>query len=80
MLERHLTEDHMPLFTKLRLAAFGATVISIANDPSYDDWSFSQKIRHAFDQETQARSARRTLKLLKASHTPNLAACIEDVH
>ncbi|SJN11968.1 hypothetical protein FM113_13535 [Leucobacter sp. 7(1)] len=55
MLAQHLTEDGMPLLTKLRLTAFGATVIGIANDPSFDEWSFSQKIRHALDQETEAR-------------------------
>ncbi|XBH21712.1 ATP-binding protein [Jonesiaceae bacterium BS-20] len=80
MIDQHLTEDDMPLFTKLRLTAFGATVIDIANDPSFDQWTFSQKIRHALDQETQARGERRLLKLLKTSRTPNLAACIEDIH
>lgn len=80
MFDHHLTEDDMPLFTKLRLTAFGATVIDIANDPTFDEWSFSQKIRHALNQETQARGERRMLKLLKASRTPNLAACVEDIH
>ena len=80
MFDQHLTEDDMPLFTKLRLTAFGATVIGIANDPSFDEWSFSQKIRHALDQETEARGERRMLKLLKASRTPNPAACVEDIH
>ncbi|GAA1325092.1 ATP-binding protein [Leucobacter albus] len=80
MLDQHLTEDDMPLLTKLRLTAFGVTVIGIANDPSFDEWSFSQKIRHALDQETEARGERRMLKLLKASRTPNPAACVEDIH
>lgn len=80
MFDQHLTPDDMPLFTKLRMTAFGETVISIANDPACDEWSFSQKIRHALGQETQARDERRLLKLLKTSRTPNLAACVEDVH
>lgn len=80
MLEQHLTEDDMPMFTKLRMTAFGEAVVGIANDPVFDEWTFSQKIRHALEQETQARGERRMLKLLKASRTPNLAACVEDIH
>lgn len=80
MLEQHLTEDDMPMFTKLRMTAFGEAVVGIANDPAFDEWTFSQKIRHALEQETQARGERRMLKLLKESRTPNLAACVEDIH
>ena len=80
MLEHHLSEDDMPLFTKLRMTAFGEAVIKIANDPAYDHWLFSQKIRHALEQELTARGERRLLKLLKESRTPNPAACIEDIH
>lgn len=80
MRDVHLTIDDMPLFTKLRMTAFGQAVIDIANDPAFDEWSFSQKIRHALDQEAQARGERRLLKLLTASRTPNPAACIEDIH
>ncbi len=80
MIDQLLTIDDMPLFTRLRMTAFGETVIGIANDPAFDDWSFSQKIRHALDHETQARSERRLHKLLKASRTPNPAACTEDIH
>ena len=80
MLDQHLTGDDMPLFTRLRMTAFGEAVIDIANDPTYDQWTFSQKIRHALEQETAARGERRLLKLLKASRTPNPAACVEDIH
>ena len=80
MNDQHLSIDDMPLFTKLRMTAFGESVIKIANDPACDHWTFSQKIRHALDQETTARSERRVLKLLKASRTPNPAACVEDIH
>ncbi|MGK0742135.1 ATP-binding protein [Leucobacter sp. Z1108] len=80
MFHQHLTIDDMPLFTRMRLTAFGEAVIDIANDPVCDEWSFSQKIRHALEQETQARGERRMLKLLKASRIPNPAACIEDIH
>lgn len=80
MLDQHLTTDDMPLFTTLRMTAFGETVIEIANDPACDGWTFSQKIRHALDQEITARGERRMLKLLKASRTPNPAACVEDIH
>ncbi|MGB9034207.1 MAG: ATP-binding protein [Paeniglutamicibacter sp.] len=80
MLDHHLTEDDMGLFTRLRLTAFGQAVIDIANDPAFDEWTFSRKIRHALDQETTARSQRRMLKLLKESKTPNPAACVEDIH
>ena len=62
------------------MTAFGQAVIDIANDPAYDTWTFSQKIRHALEQETTARTQRRMLKLLKASNTPNPAACVEDIH
>ena len=80
MLDQHLTTDDMALFTRLRMTAFGEAVIDIANDPTYDQWTFSQKIRHALEQETAARTERRVLKLLKASRTPNPAACVEDIH
>ena len=80
MLDHHLTEDDMGLFTRLRMTAFGQTVIDIANDATYDEWTFSQKIRHALEQETMARSQRRMLKLLKESRTPNPAACVEEIH
>lgn len=80
MLEQHLTDDDMPLFTKLRMTAFGEAVVDIANDSAFDEWTFSQKVRHALEQEIAARGERRMLKLLKASRTPNLAACVEDIH
>jgi len=59
MFEHHLTTDDMPLFTRLRMTAFGEAVIDIANDPACDEWTFSQKIRHALDKEGAARSERR---------------------
>lgn len=71
MNDQHLSVDDMPLFTKLRMTAFGEAVIEIANDPACDQWSFSQMICHALEQETTARTERRVLKLLKASRTPN---------
>ena len=37
------------------------------------------KIHHALDIELAARAERRVFKLLKASHTPNPAACVEDI-
>lgn len=80
MLDDHLTEDDMGLFTGLRMTAFGQAVIDIANDPACDAWTFSKKIRHALELETTARSQRRILKLLKESKTPNLAACVEEIH
>ena len=79
MRDQHLTVDDMPLFTRLRMTAFGEAVIDIANDPTFDEWTFSQKIRHALEQETAARGERRMMKLLKASRTPNPAACVEDI-
>lgn len=39
------------------VGAFGEAVIDIANDPAYDQWTFSQKIRHALDHESAARTA-----------------------
>ncbi|MDO5745849.1 MAG: ATP-binding protein [Micrococcaceae bacterium] len=80
MLDNHLTEDDMGLFTRLRMTAFGQAVIDIANDPACDTWTFSKKVRHALELETTARSQRRILKLLKESKTPNLAACVEEIH
>ena len=79
MPEHHLTQDDMALFTRLRLTAFGQAVIDIANDPAYDEWTFSRKVRHALEQETAARDQRRVVKLLKESRTPNPAACVEDI-
>ena len=57
MRDQHLTIDDMPLFTRLRMTAFGEAVIDIANDPTFDEWTFSQKIRHALDHESAARTA-----------------------
>ena len=75
-----LHPDDLEVFTSLRMTAFGQAVIDIANDPTFDEWTFSQKIRHALEQETAARGERRMMKLLKASRTPNPAACVEDIH
>ena len=80
MLDHHLIEGDVGPFTRLRLTAFGQAVIEIANDPAFDEWTFSRKIRHALDQETDAQSRRQMLKLLKESKTPNPAACVEDIH
>lgn len=77
--EQHLTEQDMELFTALRMTAFGKAVIDVANDPGFDDWTFSAKIRYALEQENAARNERRTQKLLKDSGTPNLSACVEDI-
>ena len=41
MRDQHLTVDDMPLFTRLRMTAFGEAVIDIANDPTFDEWTFS---------------------------------------
>lgn len=79
MSDHHLTTDDIAVFTQLRMTAFGQTIIDIANDSSYDDWTFSHKIHHALDIELAARAERRVFKLLKASHTPNPAACVEDI-
>ena len=79
MLDQHLTPDDMALFTRLRMTAFGEAVIDIANDPTYDQWTFSQKIFHALDKEITAREQRRTQKLLKASRSPNPDACVEEI-
>ena len=41
------------------MTAFGEeAVIEIANDPACDEWTFSQKIRHALEKETVARGER----------------------
>lgn len=45
-----------------------------------DKRTFSQKIRYTLERESAARSERRMMKLLKASRTPNMAACVEDIH
>lgn len=61
MIDQHLTTDDMTLFARLRMTAFGEAVIDIANDPTFDEWTFSQKIRHALERETQPRGERRVL-------------------
>ena len=61
------------------MTAFGQTVIDIAADPAFDDWSFSDKVLYALDKEVAARRERRINKLLKASRSPNLDACLENV-
>ena len=58
MFDQHLSADDMPLFTRLRMTAFGEAVIDIANDPTFDEWTFSQKVRHALERETAARGER----------------------
>lgn len=80
MTNRHLTEEDMPLFTQLRMTAFGQAVIELANNPNYDGWTFSEKIFHAVDKEITTRHERRTQKLLKASRSPNPDACVEEIH
>src|SRR5699024_9734124 len=77
--DRHLTDADMPLFTQLRMTAFGQTVIDLATDPACHEWTFSEKIFHALDKEITARQERRTQKLLKASRSPNPDACVEEI-
>ncbi|WP_255365868.1 ATP-binding protein [Corynebacterium sp. NML130628] len=76
---RFLDESILPVFTDLRMTAFGRTVIDIAADPIFDSWSFSDKVLYALDKEVAAKRERRVNKLLKASRSPNLDACIEDI-
>lgn len=47
----HLDDTWLDTFTKLRMTAFGQTVIDIANNADYDEWTFSQKIAFALDKE-----------------------------
>src|SRR5690625_5287339 len=54
-----LTHADMPAFTRRRMTAFGQAVIDIANDPAFDEWTFSAKIRHALAKEINARGERR---------------------
>ena len=44
---RFLDESVLPVFTDLRMTAFGQSVIDIAADPAFDDWSFSDKVLYA---------------------------------
>lgn len=62
-----------------KLRNSGQSTIDIANDPAYDDWTFSQKILHALDHELKARRQRRSQKLLKAPRTSNPQACIKEL-
>lgn len=41
------------------MTAFGKTVIDIANNPDFDEWTFSQKIAFGLDKEVTARQERR---------------------
>ncbi|MFP7364410.1 ATP-binding protein [Corynebacterium callunae] len=75
----HLDDTWLETFTRLRMTAFGQTVIDIANDAAYDEWTFSQQIAFALDKEVAARSERRFAKLLKASQSPNPDACVEEL-
>lgn len=75
----HLDDTWLETFTKLRMTAFGRTVIDIANSADFDEWTFSQKIAFALDKEVAARSERRCAKLLKASQSPQPDACVEDI-
>ena len=72
-------ESILPVFTDLRMTAFGRTVIDIAADPIFDSWSFSDKVLYALDKEVAAKRERRVNKLLNTSRSPNLDACIEDI-
>ena len=76
---RFLDESVLPIFTQLRMTAFGRTVIDIAADQAFDQWSFSDKILYALDKEVAARHERRVNKLLKASRSPNPDACVDGV-
>ena len=77
--ERFLDESVLADFTAMRMTAFGKSVIDIANDQTFDTWTFSQKVLSALDKEDAARRERRINKLLKASRSPNPDACLEDV-
>ena len=80
MPDQHLTDDDMPLFTRLRMTAFGEAVIDIANDPTCDQWTFSQKIGTPWNERPLPAANGVCSNCLKASRTPNPAACVEDIH
>lgn len=75
----HLDDTWMDTFTKLRMTAFGRTVIDIANDSAFDEWTFSDKIIFAVEKEVAVRAERRFAKLLKASMTPLPDACAAEI-
>lgn len=74
-----LHPDDLDVFTSLRMTAFGQAVIDIANDATYDEWTFSAKIRLALKEQIAAKQERRFQKLLTASRSPNLDACVEEI-
>lgn len=77
--DQQLSHDDLAVFTNLRMTAFGDAVITIANDPTYDEWTFSAKVRLALDKQIAAKRQRTTQKLLKASKSPNPDACVEEI-
>lgn len=74
-----LTEEDFKKFTTFKVAAMGAKLREMIDDPTYDDKTFEEKMKELIDTEVAARETRRIIKLNKQARFKVTSACVEDI-
>lgn len=74
-----LTEEDFHKFTKFRIRAMGDRLREMVEDPTYDSWTFEERMKELIDAEDAARQSRKVAKLSREARFKQPGACIEDV-
>ena len=74
-----LTEEDFDLFRQFRVKAMGDKLRKMADDPSYDEMTFEERVKVLIDAEASARRDRKVAKLVREARFKLPSACVEDV-
>jgi len=74
-----LTEEHFELFKEFRIKAMGDKLREMVDDPSYDSFTFEERMEMLLDAEAAARRTRKVDKKVKAAMFKDPLACVEDI-
>jgi len=74
-----LTEEDFDKFRQFRVKAMGDRLREMLEDPSYDEWTFEQKMKELIDAEDAARQSRKIAKLVREARFKLPGACVEGI-
>lgn len=74
-----LSEEHLALFTKFKVAAMGEKLREMIGDPAYDPMTFEEKVEAMVEAEVEARHDRRVERLRRQAGFKQRDACVEDI-
>ena len=74
-----LTEEDFDKFRQFRVKAMGDRLREMIEDPSFDSWTFEEKMKELIDAEDAARQSRKVAKLVREARFKLPGACVEDV-